>query len=286
MSFLSHIEIANNAKLDKYLPYYWRDQPIGFIRRDRLELIKSLPAAFEIEKDRINLPASLDSYHARSAALSDAIERIADKGIITGWRGEKYPITSKFGATSLAEVERAAASFLGIRSWGVHINGYVYKADGIHMWVATRAKDKPTYPGMLDNMVAGGQPLGLSLHENVIKECAEEASIPESLAASAKPVSAIGYFHEWEPGLKPDQMFCYDLELPESFKPEAADGEVESFELIPIKEIYNLVRDTTKFKYNCNLCIIDFMIRHAILNPDNEPDYMDICMGLKRTHAL
>ena len=37
---------------------------------------------------------------------------------------------------------------------------------------------KPTFPGELDNTVAGGQPAGIGLHDNLIKECAEEASIP------------------------------------------------------------------------------------------------------------
>ncbi len=38
------------------------------------------------------------------------------------------------------------------------------------MWIARRAHDKPTCPGMLDNFVAGGQPVGASLKDNVIKE--------------------------------------------------------------------------------------------------------------------
>src|SRR3546814_15669982 len=84
-------------------------------------------------------------------------------------------------------IERAACPVLGIRAWGVHMNGYVRRADGLHLWVARRARDKPTYPGMLDNTVAGGQPIGLGLKENLIKECAEEAGIPAALAARAVP---------------------------------------------------------------------------------------------------
>jgi hypothetical protein len=41
---------------------------------------------------------------------------------------------------------------------------------------------------MLDNMVAGGQPLGIGLMENVIKECGEEAGIPEAIARRAIPI--------------------------------------------------------------------------------------------------
>ena len=39
-------------------------------------------------------------------------------------------------------------------------------------------------------------------------------------------------------GVKPDQMFCYDLEVPEDFEPIPVDGEVESFQLMPTHLIF------------------------------------------------
>ena len=45
---------------------------------------------------------------------------------------------------------------------GVHINGYVTLPDGSReMWVARRSRSKPTWPGRLDHVAAGGQPHGL-----------------------------------------------------------------------------------------------------------------------------
>ena len=38
-----------------------------------------------------------------------------------------------------------------------------------HLWVATRSASKPTWPGRLDHLVAGGQPASLSLRDNVLK---------------------------------------------------------------------------------------------------------------------
>ena len=40
---------------------------------------------------------------------------------------------------------------------------------------------------MLDHIVAGGQPHGISVVENVRKECEEEASIPLALAQQCVP---------------------------------------------------------------------------------------------------
>lgn len=51
-----------------------------------------------------------------------------------------------------------------------------------------------TVPSSKDHIVAGGQPHGLSLYENVIKECEEEAGIPQHLVeAGLRPVGAISY---------------------------------------------------------------------------------------------
>ena len=42
-----------------------------------------------------------------------------------------------------------------------------------------------------------------------------------------------------------------------------ADGEVESFKLIPVAQVANVIRETSFFKANCSLVIIDFLFRHG-----------------------
>ena len=49
------------------------------------------------------------------------------------------------------------------QAYGVHINGYVETAAGLELWVARRSRDKPTWPGKLDHIVAGGQVRSCSL---------------------------------------------------------------------------------------------------------------------------
>lgn len=48
-------------------------------------------------------------------------------------------------------------SFGLMQAYGVHVNGYVKKEGQLSMWVARRSKDKPTWPGLLDHVAAGGQ---------------------------------------------------------------------------------------------------------------------------------
>ena len=85
--------------------------------------------------------------------------------------------------------------------------------------------------------------------------------MPEALAATARPVGAVSYCHEIEEGLKPDVMYCYDLELPASFTPENRDGEIEEFYLWPVERVMETVAETGEFKFNCNLVCIDFFVR-------------------------
>ena len=78
---------------------------------------------------------------------------------------------------SLARIDRGAIPSFGIQAIGVHVNGLVERSDGVHVWVARRAKDKQLDPGKLDHIVAGGVPAGLDPWQTLIKEAGEEGSI-------------------------------------------------------------------------------------------------------------
>ena len=79
-------------------------------------------------------------------------------------------------------------------------------------------------------------------------------------------------------------MTCFDLELPQDFTPRANDGEVHSFELWPVQRVFETVRDTLEFKYNCNLVLIDFFVRHGMLSAD-DPAFIPIVAGLRMMYA-
>ena len=282
MSFLDHIRHADNWNQADFRPFSIAGQAVGHIRPDRIERLRAFPDVFVVGPDHIALAQGLVDFASRSAAMEEVLGTLRGEGEFPDWRGEYYPVMPEWGDEPLMQVERATCPWLGVRSWGVHVNGFVRRADGLHMWVARRARDKPTYPGMLDNMVAGGQPISLGLMENVIKECAEEADIPRKIATLARAVGKVTYCHQFEGGVKPDQQFCYDLELPSDVKPRNTDGEVESFELWPIERVMETVRETSEFKFNCNLVIIDFLIRQGLIDANSEPDYAALSLGLWR----
>jgi len=198
---------------------------------------------------RIDPDGRLGSVAARSAVVAGALDRLRAEKILTGWRDELYPVGTRFGEDPALLIERAAACPLGVRAFGVHVNAFVCRgakeADGrgegeprrpTHVWVATRSSTKPTWPGLLDHLVAGGQPAGMTPRENVTKECGEEAGVPPALAARAREAGCVTYTSLSDRGVGRDCLFVFDLELPSDFVPTPCDGEVESFELLPVAE--------------------------------------------------
>ena len=283
MAFLDHIARCNNVRLGEFEPWFIGPTRAGFIHGDFAGAIAARPDLFTRSEGGWRLDAAFDTPARRTAAVEAWLAELRAGGMFAGqWRGERYPVTWVFGQAPLMEMERAAVPWLGVRAFGPHMTGYVRRQDGLHVWVPRRSYAKPTYPGQLDNTVAGGQPAHIGLHENLIKECAEEAAIPPELSRRAVAVGHVAYWHQSGATLKPDVMTCFDLELPQEFVPQAADGEVHAFELWPVRRVFETVRDTTEFKYNCNLVLIDFFVRHGLMSAD-DPDFFAVVEGLRPT---
>ena len=180
-------------------------------------------------------------------------------------RGENFDVRTRLGGPVLAVLDRGALPAFGVIGVGVHLNGVVRRADGPHLWIARRSAAKKLDPGKLDNLVGGGVSAGMTPAETLVKEAAEEAAIPAVLIAGAREVSRIAYDMARPEGLRRDLLVCYDLDLPEDFAPRAADGEVESFELMPAARVLERMASGDDFKFNVNLVLIDFLLRHFVL---------------------
>ncbi len=271
LAYFDHIRICNDHDLSHFIPFSVGGTEVGWIRPPLAEQAVAASGYF-LWGSGLTLDPRLDEFGSRSSALAEASEALVEQGMVPRLRGEFYSVAPHFMAAPLAQIDRGVVQSFGLRAYGVHVNGYVRRADGsIDMWIARRAPTQILCPNMLDNMIAGGQPIGLSPFDNVLKEAGEEADVPEALARKARPVGSVRYTMEVDEGLRQDTMFCYDLELPADFKPHNADGEVAEFMLLPAQDVKAIVRDTFDFKFNCNLVIMDFLIRHKLLT-DAEVD--------------
>ena len=287
MSFLDRICAANRHDLGKFLPFSVSGTRVGCVKKSFAETLTRWPEVFRVDEQRISLAANLDSRDVpaekRTQAVGEVLQRLREEGHIDGWRDELYPVNRSWSEPAFLLIERAAVPWFGVRGYGVHMNGFVRARHGPSMWIARRSTTKPTGPGKLDQMVAGGQPAAIGLYDNMMKECAEEAGIPIHIARQARAVGAITYALEDKVGFRPDLLFNFDLELPADFSPVNTDGEVDAFYLWPMERVVETVRDSDAFKFNCALVVIDFLVRHGYIAADDS-DYSDIVEGLMARH--
>jgi 8-oxo-dGTP pyrophosphatase MutT (NUDIX family) len=279
IGYARHFAACNRHDLSRFVPLLIGGTRYGFVLKTLADFLRSDADMFVSSGDGVALHPIFATYEARTAALAKATGTLAahyNKPI----RNELYPVICQWGDEPVAEIDRVAVPWFGVRAWGVHVNGFVRKADGLHLWIGERAADRPADPGKLDNLIGGGQPIGLTVEENLCKEAKEEAGIDAALALTARATRTLDYRVERNDGLRSDTLFIYDLELPPDFIPRNTDGEVASFQLLPLAKVASIVRDTDRFKFNCNIVIIDFLVRHRLITPQDS-EYAELMQWLQ-----
>lgn len=279
MSYLDKVQACNRWDPSGYVPFSVAGTQVGWLTRPRAAFLKRYPDVFVRAGKGIAMHPALATPRDRTHAVQGIAGDLCASGLFPPLRDELYAVKNHWGSPTFFRLDRGLVAAFGTRAYGVHLNGFVRKRDGLHLWIGTRTKARPVDPGKLDNMVAGGQPAGLSLVKNLAKECAEEAAIGAKRAAAAIPTGVITYCCEREGGLRADTLYCYDLEMTAREKPRPSE-EITAFDLMPATEVLRLVRTTNRFKFNVTLVIIDFAIRHGLIRADSEGDFEAIVAGL------
>ncbi|MGE5537460.1 MAG: DUF4743 domain-containing protein [Gemmatimonas sp.] len=281
MAYLDHIEACNAFDPARFRPFRVAGETVGAVAHELVPRLRAFSGVFDDDGVSLAMSDGLTTFDARTEAMTRVLDELRAERRIGGWRDEMFRVSGGFAAEPLLKMERAGAPLFGVTSYGVHVNGIVRDGRGLSMWVGRRSPNKPNYPNMLDNLCAGAIAFGMGVRETLIKEAGEEASIPAEVASRARPVSAIRYCCEGDGGLRPDVLFVYDLELPPDFRPRPCDGEIAEYMLWPIEQVAERVRDTFDFKFNCNLVIIDFLIRNGLIAAD-DGDFLALVEGLHR----
>jgi hypothetical protein len=279
MSLLDRIRYSQRRDTAGFRRFVVAGVRVGWIAHGLADRLRGFPQVFAVSDDAVRLADALDSFETRSRAVGDAILRLRTEGWFPGWRNEAFAVAPNFHAAPLLQMERGAARAFGIRCYCVQLNGIVGRDGEPQTWIARRSLSKPVGPGKLDQIVGGGVPIGIGLRDNLIKECAEEASIPAALARQARPVGAVAYLRQDGDICDDEVMFNYDLTLPPDFTPVNTDGEVAGFELWPLTLVKAALAERDDFLFDVALSLIDFLIRHGVVGPD-DPDYIEICEGL------
>lgn len=213
-------------------PFIICGQQVGFIRPEILKELLNFPEVFfvhDVPKNSelefevnltgfkvfkfnrflspqtiVELNPAYRNYSERSEKVDEMLREMRAKGLfpeaLLGWRDECYEVLNQ-NNVSMMKMDRSATCLFGIRNFGVEINGFIRCPDrGMCIWLQQRSATKQTWPSKWDNMVSGGLAVGFGIRETAIKEAAEEASIPESLAQKIVSAGCVSFFFESERG--------------------------------------------------------------------------------------
>jgi 8-oxo-dGTP pyrophosphatase MutT (NUDIX family) len=254
------IDAARACDPDKRLPFWVTDagQPLlaGSVAKAHLPALAQWPDALRLNAQGLVLTVAAAQ---RTDFLAQVNHGLRAAGLITGWRDERYPLQPTTGGPVLATLERAAARFWGTLSFGAHCNGYQLDARGrpSHLWIARRAADKATEPGMLDNLIGGGVTQGQTAAQTVVREGWEEAGLlPAQMT-----------------GLVAGRRFRVARDVAEGFQRE----EISVFDLVAQALAHAAVGDMA---LDAALVTLDFALRHRLLPASRHQHLQALAEGL------
>ncbi|EGX94097.1 thiamin pyrophosphokinase-related protein [Cordyceps militaris CM01] len=313
-SLLDLITKVDNLPLDfsptNCSPYYRflvapDPRPHGFIHPTTVSRLP-WPPAFAIAHAAATVTLAAPTAALANAALQDAVDAALACGrfpTLNGLHSEPFRIPGVRNAAypdqpSLLRVERFAAALFGINTRGAHLTAYVRDSTTgavAGVWVARRSASLYTYPGMLDSAVAGGVKADDDPLDCMLAESEEEARLlPAIVAPRLRPAGVVTLANR-NPRtalVHGEILYVYDLDLsPPAAGDDAAalglvplpgdDGEVDEFMLMDWQEVVRRMR-AGEFKPNVCAVMIDFFIRHGLVTPETEDQYVEICSRLRR----
>ena len=273
------------------------EEPLGYVHREFVQSMAFPSEFWHVDQEKRFLTLSCKSSHAseRTRQLQATLKQNFDEGrVIRKWRNENLSVYDR-DRQHVLDMDLCGVDLFGVVSYGVHLTGYVRSmdADGTQAykyWVPHRSYNKSSFPGMLDNFVAGNMLPGESPFEAIIREVREETGISEDFTrVNIRPCGTVTYqmskTNDGRAGCQHHCQFVFELELPVDLVPRPNDGEVDSFTLMSLHEL-KVALSGDNFVPNRTLTYLAHFVRHGIVNDENEPKLMEVCSRIHRKHDL
>lgn len=241
---------------------------------------------FDLRADGLHLNPSLKDYAARTEAVDALLLEASEQGILppktdySHMGGDDwYSVGNR--QNPLFEMRRFYSPYMGIRRYASRVNAF----HGDQMWIVKRGTGVHEYPGRLDNLIGAGQVVGRTIFEHMVVEAHEEAGLSAEDCTHAVCASMIHTCRHTSQGFLFDEnIYIYDLDTQGTIMPHIVnEWEVQAIEQWPFDRVLKSIRTSEEFRPEAALCLIDFFIRKGFITPDNEPDYDELCFGLRST---
>jgi 8-oxo-dGTP pyrophosphatase MutT (NUDIX family) len=249
------------------VPLLFGPRRIGSVARRHLPALQAESAGWlQVQAGQVMVDPATPALDARWQQLN---ERLHAAGLVLGWRNAPFAVREHRGAAPLATIERAAARFWGTLTLGAHANGYVADSGGRpqRLWIARRALDKATDPGLHDNLIGAGVAAGQTPLQALVREAWEEAGLTPPQLGGLRGGRIVALQRDVREGRQWEHLHCYDLALPPVVQPANQDGEVMDLQCLPVQEALALAR-SEHMTVDAALVTLDFALRHHLLPGD------------------
>ncbi|MFZ9177038.1 MAG: NUDIX hydrolase [Burkholderiaceae bacterium] len=221
-------------------------QPMGWLRPDLSLLLKHEPLTLDSVADFVNI--------LRQTSAAD------------GWRNECFTLCNEAGEPILDRhgqtvgLERCLFRPLGLFYQTVQLN--LLSPQG-EVWIGQRAQHKAVDPGLWDAAVAGGLTHGENPLSALVRECWEEAGLPESSLTGLQTLGTVMVQRilgaDGRQGLQREVVMSYGLTAAEAFRPINQDGEVQAFACVSLAEVWRLWQQG-QFNHEAAVGCLDFLM--------------------------
>jgi 8-oxo-dGTP pyrophosphatase MutT (NUDIX family) len=264
-------------------------RPFGYMHRNFLQEM-AWSSAWKIDTEGRFLTLVPSGFEEQTKAINETLRTNHDeRRVVRKWFNEAFALIGPNGDHML-DMDGGGVDLFGVVTYGVHLTGFVHTESGFRYWVPRRSYTKTTFPGLLDNFVAGNLGSRERPLDGMVREVFEETGIPEEYTRThIKACGTITYkmtvTNDGRPGCQHHSQYVYEMELSKDIVPRQHDGEVESLELMALEDVQAaLMRG--EFTPNRTLTYVAHFIRHGIVNAKNEARIIEVCSRLHRKHDL
>lgn len=221
------------------------------------EVMAGMPGV-HVEDEAVHLTAAPSQGCPLNVVLEKIAVALRDAGCLRAWRGELLDVVGE--GRVLGRIERAAVRPLGMLTQAVHLTAW--SPDG-HMWIARRALDKPTDPGLWDTLAGGLAAAGEDLDVALLRESYEEAGLQAVDLMNHGPLRTVLRMHRRLPeGYQVENLLLSDCVLDASVSPRNIDGEVSEIRCVDLVQLWGMLCNG-RFTLEAELAILDSLRMRA-----------------------
>ncbi|OAQ98054.1 hypothetical protein LLEC1_03011 [Akanthomyces lecanii] len=311
-NFHKVVEACNkfDGDLSKTWEFYMLDnsRPVGFVREEFVNAMKWGNGSFKVDKDakKIHLDPILAPGEDATETCAKEFTKLCEANktrFVELWAWLELSLDLQAvrwldvpGA--MYKIPTPLRGILGIATCGVHLNVYTVIGQQRHMWVSQRSMTG-SYPGMLDQTVAGGMDHkdGYSPWTTLEHEAEEEAGLvldraTRKMTRDGVEVGTVrGPFRmtfydkrDQNAGsakgtVEPGVRFVFDMEVPADFVMRPAQA--QSFQLRSLDEVVQQLA-AGQWKPNSGLTTLESLLRNGYIVDGGDGTVKDLQEKLQR----